>query len=389
MYTGRYPHSNGVLGLTHGGFGWDLHPGEEHLCTALRQAGYRTGGIGVIHETRHPERCGFHELQAGEYAGAEVVERCEAFLHRHAGATEPFYLQVGFFEPHRRFDFGGATPDESQGIEIPPFLKDEPSARAELSAFQGAIHQLDTAVGRLLDALAARGLDQNTLLIFAADHGIPFPRAKCSLYDPGLAAALILRWPARGWSGGRVVESMISNVDYFPTLLEAIGLPAPRAMQGVSFAPLLDGRTHRSRREVFAEMTYHQYFDPMRCIRTERFKLICNFVTGPSFMNPSQTYRPATVTVVPPMPEYAMHPDLELFDLATDAKEFRNLAGDRDHAAIETELLERLHGWMLETGDPLLAGVPESPQHRRLLGRLKRAVAPVRSGIAPVSSVVD
>ncbi len=52
LYTGRYPHSNGVMGLTHGEFAWDLYPDEQHLAQYLRSAGYITTLIGIIHEAR-------------------------------------------------------------------------------------------------------------------------------------------------------------------------------------------------------------------------------------------------------------------------------------------------------------------------------------------------
>ena len=60
IFTGRYPHSNGVMGLTHADFAWDLNSGEQHLGQILKASGYSTHGVGVIHETRSgPARCGF------------------------------------------------------------------------------------------------------------------------------------------------------------------------------------------------------------------------------------------------------------------------------------------------------------------------------------------
>jgi hypothetical protein len=99
----------------------------------------------------------------------------------------------------------------------------------------------------------------------------------------------------------------------------------------------------------------------MRCIRTATHKLIVNFTAAPAIEDPSQTYRPKTIPVVPADPAYAYHDPVELYDLVSDPLEHRNLAGRPDAADIQTELLERLNHWMIETDDPLLEGIPVSP----------------------------
>jgi arylsulfatase A-like enzyme len=78
-------------------------------------------------------------------------------------------------------------------VFVPPWLAEGQEAVEELAAFQGSLHALDRAVGRILESLEAAGLAQNTLVLFPADHGIPFPRAKHSLYEPGCQAAAIVR----------------------------------------------------------------------------------------------------------------------------------------------------------------------------------------------------
>jgi N-sulfoglucosamine sulfohydrolase len=172
---------------------------------------------------------------------------------------------------------------------VPPYLRDTPGTREELAGLQGAMRHLDEELGRWTDALHALGLESNTLMIVTTDHGIAMPRAKCSLYDPGIQVALVLRRAGRpGWCGGRVRKEMISSIDVLPTVLELAGIPVPANVQGRSFAPLLDGRAYTPCREVFCELTYHNYYDPVRCIRTEGQKLIANFSAAPSFMDPSQ-----------------------------------------------------------------------------------------------------
>ena len=372
IFTGRFPHSNGVMGLCHADFAWDLHENERHLASLLRDAGYHTTLVGVCHETRRPGEMGFDQIVGGAAApklGEIAVEQIDS----HADAGDPFYMQIGFFEPHRAYVDFGYAPDTASGITVPDFLADEISSRKEFAYYQGAIHALDAAVGRILDALDENNLADNTIVVFTADHGMPFPRAKCSVYDPGLQVALIVRWPGGGVRGGQVQEPMISNVDYVPTLLELLGVARPAdapPLQGRSFAPLLTGGEYESRAEIFGEMTFHDYCDPRRFIRTRTHKLIANFSTAPFFMDPSQSWQRGTITKTPDNPPYAYHPPVELYDLEADPLETNNLVESDEHVGLLGDLLRRLHRWMVETEDPLLAGIPNSPMHRMVTASL-------------------
>jgi N-sulfoglucosamine sulfohydrolase len=380
MFTGRYPHSTGVLGLTHGRFDWDMQPDERLIGQVLREAGYATSLLGIHHETRQgpaaqvAARCGMDEVVPPANASALVDQAIER-LRRFRDGSQPFYMQLGFHEPHRikatnepatvmGFVGDEMEPDDTLGIHVPPYLLDDDGTRTELAELQGAIHTVDTQIGRLLAALDQLGLAGNTLVIATTDHGIAMPRAKCTLYDPGIEAALILRLPRRGWSDGRVIPDLTSNIDIFPTLVELAGLTVAPDIHGRSLRPLLDGERSTPREQVFSELTYHDYYDPRRAIRTATHKLIVNFSTAPSFMDPTQSWQPRSRPAVPLDPATAYHEPVELYDLTTDPWEQTNLADDPAHAAIRADLLTRLATWMRETDDPLLAGPVESPAHR-------------------------
>jgi arylsulfatase A-like enzyme len=217
LFTGRYPHSNGVMGLTHSDFAWDLYPDEVHLGQILQGAGYSTALVGVHHESLRlpPEdvarRCGMDEVVSGGRGGV-VTDRALDWLDRR-DPNRPFYLQVGYVEPHRLrptarreegyLGFLGdyLESDDARGVEVPGYLVDSPGARAEVAELQGAVRYVDAQIGRLFDGLAERGLAADTLVVFTTDHGIALPRAKCAVYDPGLEIALIVRHPSRGWAG--------------------------------------------------------------------------------------------------------------------------------------------------------------------------------------------
>jgi arylsulfatase A-like enzyme len=373
IFTGRYPHNTGVLGLTHAPFNWDLNPDETHLAQLFQAAGYRTACFGVMHETHSSaQRCGYETHDPRGHATTAVDNALTYLRERRIHPAEPFLLTVGFFEPHRLppagnpfgdHDFIGAklAPDESCGVVVPGYLRDTPGTRRELAELQGAIRYIDAEFARLLAAPPP----ENTFVIFTTDHGIAMPRAKCSLYDPGLRTALLLRGP--GLPAGQVREELVSNIDLLPTLLELLGLPVPPNVQGRS----LFGPRALPRSEIFAEMTYHDYYDPRRCVRTATHKLIANFSAAPSFMDPSQSWRPRADTVVPVNHALAYHVPVELYDLRQDPWEQTNLANQPAHTAIRRELAARLRRHLEETADPLLRGAVAGPLHWQALAELQ------------------
>ncbi|KPL02215.1 MAG: hypothetical protein AMK75_03075 [Planctomycetes bacterium SM23_65] len=370
MMTGRYPHANGMMGLAHGPFAWEMHSDERHIARVMRENGYDTVLSGVQHVTQKPQTLGFDEILVGKMTCDEVTGRFCKWLTKRGKTSKPFYAQVGYFEPHRSFDFGGTEPDDELGVWVPPYLKDGDETRIELAAMQGSIRKMDAAFGRILGQLERNDLAEDTLVIFTVDHGIPFPRAKCTLYDPGISTALIMRWPRGGISGGRTCDALVSNVDMVPTLLDLLDLERPANLQGVSFAPCLAGEPCKPRREIFAEKTFHTFYDPMRCIRTDRYKYIVNFHRGcrvevPTDVQRGGTYRAMLGEIV------GGRDDFELYDLGTDPNETKDLAGSDDLKDIEADLRRRLLAWMENTGDPLLEGPVTSPTYLRVRGQLQ------------------
>ncbi len=394
LHTGRYPHATGVLGLAHPPFGWRLDPTERHMAHLLAAAGYSTTLVGMQHliERGRAQELGYEQVLPVAPAAeeAEAAVQCLRRLADHGtgggsqsneGGSEdrPFYLEVGFEEPHRPYDFGGARPDDSLGVEVPPYLPDVPEARRDLAAFQGAVRAMDRAVGRVLSALDELGLTARTWVVFTSDHGIAMPRAKATLYDPGIEIALLMRWPDGGLAGGATVSALLSNVDILPAMLEGLGLPLPDNLHGRSFWPLLAGlaggggagadSAYTPRSEVFAEKTFHTYYEPMRCVRTATHKYIVNFevstaVDVPADVRHSPIY-PLLVGQFGPV-----RPHVELYDLHADPWEQTNLAGQAEHAGIEADLRERLRRWMWQTQDPLLNGPVASPYYYESMRRL-------------------
>jgi arylsulfatase A-like enzyme len=300
----------------------------------------------------------------------EEASQTVALLRDLALQDRPFYLEVGFEEPHRPYDFGGAEPDLSRGVAVPRYLPDAPESRADLAAFQGAIRQMDRGVGRILASLDELGLFERTLVVFVTDHGAAMPRAKGTLYDPGIEVAQLMRWAERGLKGGKTVEHLVSNVDVTPTLIEALDLPSPPDLHGRSFWAGLHGQPYTPREEIFAEKTFHTYYEPMRAVRTGGHKLILNFEVS------TRVDVPADIRESPIYPlmlrEFGeVRQPVELYDLERDPWEQSNVAGDQSLLEVETDLRARLLGWMQETDDPLLRGPVASPYYADAMRRLR------------------
>ena len=281
LHTGRHAHANGMHGLAHEPFNWRLHDGERHLAHYLREQGYRTALFGIQHLTDAAGAPGLGYDELYERAPAAALGRAASdWLRARDGAAQPFYLEVGFFEPHRRWDFGDVKPDDHLGADIPAYLPQTPEARNETAELQGAIAALDAAVAQIVAALEARGLLQDTWLIFVTDHGLAMPRAKCTLYDPGIETALLMHWPGGGLRGGRRIPQLVTHVDVVPTVLEALGIKAPQRLHGRSFWPLLMDADYEARDAVFAGKTFHTAWEPMRGLRTEQYKLVLKPLSG-------------------------------------------------------------------------------------------------------------
>lgn len=356
LWTGRYPHANGVVGLAHSDFQNDLHEGERHLAQILGDQGYDTHLFGIQHVSPRAERCGFkeiHNLGPRRKTASAVGE----FLGKWNSEHDPLFLQVGFFRPHRPFPFKNVEPLDPATLWIPPYLPDIPEVREDMTSLEASCFTLDRDFGAIIKAVDRHDMVGNTIVIFTVDHGIAFPHAKMTLYDPGIETALLMRIP--GVEGNKVYQEMISNVDFVPTILDLLDIDTPENIQGRSFKRLLTGEGYEPNEAIFAEKTYHTYYDPMRAIRTNKWKLIANFEfapwqeTSPDYDNNAKSY--VEIAKAKPTPNF-YHPPFELYNLEDDQWEQENLADNPEYKNIRDKLIHRLRQWMRDTGDPILNG---------------------------------
>jgi arylsulfatase A-like enzyme len=361
LLTGLMPHRHGLIGLTHRGFSLRPEALRRTLPKLLSDSGYRTHLFGFQHEAAEPHDLGYQQVVQPPSSGSrrhacrDVAPAAARFLE--SAPHEPFLAMVGFEETHRPFD---PTDTPLDHVAVPPYLPDTPIVQRDVADLEGAVREVDTAIGQLLSAVDQSGLADRTLFIYTTDHGIAFPGAKGTLFDPGIEVALIARGPG-GFTGGRRLSGLVSNVDLLPTILGLCGIGLPAELDGVSLLPMVAGEASAVRQELFAELTYHTAYDPMRAVRTERHKYIRSFADRPLHL-PAHVDASPTKDLVRDRGYFAPRRPIEmLFDLARDPLERNDLANDPAYASVQARLRERLESWMRATDDPLLDGDVPAP----------------------------
>ncbi|BBY27641.1 sulfatase family protein [Mycolicibacterium sediminis] len=391
LFTGRYPQSNGLVGLAH--HGWEYRAGVRTLPQLLSESGWYTALFGMQHETSYPAKLGYDEHDVSNSYCEYVVDRATEWLAD--PPREPFLLVTGFFETHRPYPRDRYAPADSAAVSVPDYLPDTDDVRSDLADFYGSITVADAAVGRLLDTLEETGLDQNTWVVFMTDHGPALPRAKSTLYDAGTGIAFIVRPPKRSSATPTVYDELFSGVDLVPTLLELLGVDVPDEVQGLSHAAALREPGRPSpRTEVYTTKTYHDSFDPIRAIRTTEYSYIENYAQRPVLDLPWDIADSAPGQLVAPLTR-GPRPPRELYDLLADPTESINLlVGDPspEHEAVAAELALLLDDWRTKTGDVIpsdFAGSRISERYTSTYLSIQGRPLPSRSALASGRGVHD
>src|SRR3954470_11362794 len=365
--TGQYPHSNGMLGLAHRGF--ELFDYARHIVHTLRKAGYHSELIGEQHISEDPNILGYDRVHEIPRTNVETAAPVAVDFLRN-NPPEPFFLSVGFFETHRSY-FDPSSVRDTLYSQPPTNLPDTIETRYDMAAFKASARSLDHGVGAVLMGLVAGGLSDNTLIVFTTDHGLAFPGAKATLTDRGIGVNLILRGP-NGFSGGKVVDALVSQVDLYPTFCELAGVATPEFVEGTSLLPLLGGETPAVRDDVFAELTYHAAYEPQRAVRDKRFKYIRRYIDGPPVLANVDDSTTKDLMIEFGWADRPVDRE-QLYDLALDPNEMRNVVEEPGYADVRDRLSERLAAWMRETGDPLLEGAVPAPPGARINTRDQRS----------------
>ena len=264
------------------------------------------------------------------------------FLERHH--KQPFCLYVPFYAPHTPYDYQPERDRARYSGAAFPCFPDTPQHpwqnrglarmhgnREAKQAYSALITGADYNIGRVLDHLEKLRVRENTLIVFTADQGwnaghhgvwgkgngtVPF-----NMYEESLRVPLIWNHPRR-IRGGQTIDAMVSSYDYFPALLDYVGIePPPDSRRvGRSYAPFLGGRRPSWRNRLYFEYAY------VRAIRTENMKYVERTDGYPS----------------------------ELFDIEADPGETRSVLGEPAYTAQAAKLRAELAEWFRGEGAPPL-----------------------------------
>jgi len=383
LLTGQYP-------LTHTVIANDLPLPEEAVTVGelFRDAGYRTGYIGKWHldgiprekwTPPGPRRHGFEfwaayncshdyyrlakyyrdDPQPVEVEGYEPVVQTDLALEFLAEPDpRPFCLFLSWGPPHDPYPM---VPEEYRRLydpkslqlhpnvcDIPPgpnSLAKDMDCRETVANYYAAITALDAQMGRLVHHLDTFDLADNTIVIFTSDHGdMLWSQGKMKKQQPweeSIHIPFLLRWPGRV-PAGHVDPTLLSIVDFAPSLLGLAGIDLPLEMQGTDLSPAMIGLEQNGPDSVFlmdivpVDENRKQGLPAWRGVRTARYT-------------------------------YARLPDGTgwlLYDNLEDPYQLINCIDDPAFAAIRAGLDEMLDDWLRRTGDPFVDG----KEHIRRLG---------------------
>jgi arylsulfatase len=366
-----------------------LPEGQPLFPLELKQAGYYTASVGKWHMGSYPKRA-FSYRAGGKGPGGQANW---VSCLRERPKDEPFFVWFSSYDAHRRWDPDDDTkPHEPADAVIPPYMADMPGTRKDLASYYDEVQRLDGYVGLVVEELKRQNVLDNTMIIFMADNGRPFPRCKTWLYDSGIKTPFIVHWPKGVARPGGVCDSLISAIDIASTILELAGLQAPSAMQGVSFARLLKEPGKQVREYAFAEHNWHDQAAHERMVRWKDYvyirnahpeldNLVAAHWNEPSYKDLFHLRAEGKLTPVQADVFVSPRPTEALFDVGTDYHQLNNIAGDPKHAKVLEHLRRVMDQWQHRTGDTVPQQSTPDRFDRQTGERLFKGLVPAKRGI--------
>ena len=302
----------------------------------------------------------------------------------------PFCFWLGTHEPHRGYQQGAglAAGKDPSNVVVPQSLPDTALVRSDILDYYTEVEHFDQMVQRALILLEQQGELDNTIVVVTSDHGMPFPRAKASLYDTGTHVPLAIRWGNGIQNPGRISDAFVNLSDLAPTFIEIARLVPPAEMTGRSLLDILQKKNAQltpARDHALIAMERHDGCRkggkgyPCRAIRTSKFLFILNHEPGrwPSGSPDASVCARAipygeidtsptkTLMMKDSTDEhrqrlqqlaFGLRPAEELYDLTSDPWQTKNIASDSKYSADLDRLRTRLTKRLKETNDPRQTG---------------------------------
>ena len=312
------------------------------------------------------------------------------FLSKRPEGT-PFCFWLGTHESHRGFErgAGAASGKDPDKVTVPAFLPDHSVVRGDILDYYVEIEYFDAVAADAMAQLEQAGELDNTIVVVTSDHGMPFPRAKASLYDAGTRVPLAIRWPAGIKQPGRVSDALVNLGDLAATFLEAAGIKRHSTMTSRSLmreltrsgsipqAPGFDrafiamerhdgcrrgGKGYPCRALRKADFLYIKNYEPDRwpsgdpdasvCARAIPFGEVDSSPTKQLLMDGADRAEFRRYYDL----AFAKRPPEELYDLTKDPDQISNVADEPAYAATRKQLRDELERYLVETEDPRATG---------------------------------
>jgi len=396
----RFRNGNPDGAQTYVGFNTPLPPELMSLPRTLKEAGYKTGMVGKWHlGTVHRDGAGFEgsfardidprdadlnkTLERHQEKGTELIRACGfdyssriywnnpgayridalkthnmewlaegALSFMDANKNDPFFLLVSttlHHVPHPQ----GSLRDDAR-ISMGGYLDRAPDCMPPRGEIIGRVKAegfgpgtayctyLDDGVGAILRKLDELGVADDTVVVQFSDHQTP---DKASLYEPGVRAPMLLRYP-RGVEAGQVCDRLVQNLDIAPTILDICGVEPPGDVRidGKSLLPMLDGSRDAIHEALFFEI------GKTRAVCTERHKYLAVRYPTPPQNNDERFHGPLKFLQANVQLRHPRYYDTDqLYDLVDDPDETTNLAAVEPERL--RELQDRMGAWLATFGD--------------------------------------
>jgi len=287
------------------------------------------------------------DFPPGRYRADAQTDWVLEYLRTRHG-DRPFFLFASYIEPHHQNDHGHyegprGSKEKWKGFTVPGDLAGADGDWAEeYPDYLGCINALDENLGRVRSELGSLSLTDNTLLIFASDHGSHFRTRngeyKRSCHEGCIRVPMVFTGP--GFGGGKQVDQLASLIDLPSTILAAAGVDRPAYFRGRALQELLSGAPDDWPDDVFVQISESHCG---RAVRTDRWKY--------SVRAPDKDGD---------CPDSDVYVEDFLYDLDADPHERNNLVGDPDYAGIRAEMAARLKSRMIDVGEsePTIKALP-------------------------------